>query len=132
MLERMVILLRIIVTSVAVWLTTLLPLDLVVEGGDDSTWKRLLVFLAVGALLVAVNALVRPIVRVVTFPLWLLTLGLFGLVVNWAMLWLVAWLSERIDFVTVEIGGFWKTLLAAAVISLLTLILAAITGAKRR
>lgn len=127
----MIVILRIIVTAVAVWLATLLPLDLSVTGGEASWWQRALAFAGIGALLVAVNAIVRPIVNVLTFPVRVLTLGLFGLIINWAMLWLVAWLSERVSFLSLTIGSFWQTFWAALFISVVTAFLAAMTGARR-
>ena len=56
--------------------------------------------LIAGLLLGIVNAIVRPVVTVLTFPLTLLTLGLFLLVVNAAMIGLVAW------FVVAGIAGW--------------------------
>jgi putative membrane protein len=114
---------RISVTAVAVWIATKLPLDLVVYGGNGSWWGRLLTFLVVASILVLVNALVKPIVKLLTLPLRLLTLGLFGLVINWAMLVLASWISGKLDFATLDVGGFWKTLLAALVISVITTML---------
>lgn len=128
-------LIRVIITSLAVWLTTLLPLDVSVVGGDDQWYERVGVFLLVGALIVLLNMIVRPIVNALTLPLRILTLGLFGLIVGWFMLWLSAWITSTslIPWATLEIGGFWKTLLAAVVIAIATAILTAIfPGAKQR
>lgn len=126
----MYILLRIAVTTVALWIVTLLPLHVSVAGGNDSGWSRVLVFLGVGAILVGVNALVKPIVNIVTLPLRFLTLGLFSLVVNWAMLELTAWFTSKLSFGELDLGGFWVTVLAALVIAIITVILGA--GAKKR
>jgi putative membrane protein len=114
---------RIGVTAFAIWVTTKLALDVVVHGGNDTWWGRALTFLGVALILVVVNAIVKPFVKVVTIPVRILTLGLFSLVINWAMLVLASWLSEKLDFATLEVGGFWKTLLAALVISIIVMIL---------
>jgi putative membrane protein len=114
---------RISATAIAIWVATILPLDVVVHGGNGSWWGRLLTFLVVGLVVVLVNSLIKPIVKLLTLPVRLLTLGLFSLVINWAMLVLAAWISSTFDFATLEVGGFWKTLLAALVISVVTALL---------
>jgi len=123
----MVFLFRAVITAVAVWIVTLLNLD-VVTGGNDTWWSRALVYLGVGAVLVAVNMIVKPIVAVVTLPIRILTLGLFALVINWAMLELTAWLTSHLPIGTLVLGGFWKTLLAAFLIAIISVIL----GVKRK
>jgi putative membrane protein len=67
------------------------------------------------AVLGLVNAVVRPVLVVVTLPLTVLTLGLFIFVVNAMTLGITDWLTSAI-----EIDGFWTTLFAAAVISLVS------------
>lgn len=124
----MVFLFRSVITAVAVWIVTLLNLDVVVTGGNDTWWSRALVYLGVGAVLVAVNMIVKPIVNVVTLPVRILTLGLFALVINWAMLELTAWLTSHLPIGTLELGGFWKTLLAAFLIAIISVIL----GVKKK
>ncbi|PKQ27277.1 MAG: hypothetical protein CVT64_02270 [Actinobacteria bacterium HGW-Actinobacteria-4] len=127
-------LLRVAITALAVWLVTLLPLEVVVEGGDGETWQRAGVFLLVGLVIVLLNAVVRPIVNALTFPLRILTLGLFGLIVAWFMLWLSAWITSTslVPWGTLELGGFWRSLLAALVIGIVTAILTALVpGAKK-
>ncbi len=129
----MFFLFRVVITAVAVWLVSLMPLDVVVTGGNDTWWSRALVFVGVAAILVAVNMIVKPIVNLVTLPVRILTLGLFALIINWAMLMLASWLTSHLSFGTLEVGGFWKTLLAAFLISIITVMLGASKKkAKRR
>jgi putative membrane protein len=124
----MVFLFRSVITAVAVWIVTLLNLDVVVTGGNDTWWSRALVYLGVGAVLVAVNMIVKPIVNLLTLPLRILTLGLFALIINWAMLELTSWLTSHLPIGTLELGGFWKTLLAAFLIAIISVIL----GVKKK
>lgn len=124
------ILWRLAVTALAIWIVTKLGLDVDVYGGNGSWWGRALTFFGVAVILVVVNALVKPLVRVVTLPIRLLTLGLFSLVINWAMLVLASWISTKTDFATLEIGGFWKTLLAALVIAIIATVLGGSGGRK--
>lgn len=114
---------RLVVTAFAIWVTTKCSLEVVVHGGNGSWWGRVLTFLGVALILVVVNAIVKPLVKVVTIPVRILTLGLFSLIINWAMLALASWLSGKLDWATLEVGGFWKTLLAALIISVITMIL---------
>lgn len=69
----------------------------------------------VAAILGLVNILVRPILLLLTLPLTILTMGLFILVVNAMTLGITDWLSTAID-----IDGFWTTLFAALVISIVS------------
>lgn len=110
--------LKVAIAAVAVWFATLLPLEVVVSGGTEEWWKRILVFLFVGLVLVSINAIIKPIITVLSIPLLVLTLGLFYLVIAWFSLWLTSWIASKFDFVDVTIGGFWRTLLAALVISI--------------
>ena len=76
-----------------------------------------------GVLLVAlvfglVNALVGPLLRLVSLPLTLMTFGLFSLVINAALLAITAGLTDALD-----VGGVFETILAAIVISLVTAVL---------
>lgn len=102
---------RVLVNAVAIWLATVLLPGLEILGGQD-TLSRILVVLVVAAVFGVVNAVVKPIVQILSIPLYILTLGLFTLVVNALMLMLTGWLSEfteyglRIDsFGTAVLGG---------------------------
>lgn len=122
---------RLAATTFALWVSTLFPLDVVVYGGNGTWWGRVLTFLCVGAILMLVNLLVKPIVKILTIPVRMLTLGLFSLVINWAMLALTAWISSKLDFVSLEVGAFWQTLLAALIISIITAVLGGTASRER-
>ncbi len=122
------------IAAVAVWIASELPLDVAVTGGESGDWwHRPLVFLSIGVVLVLLNAILKPLIKVLTLPVQILTLGLFSLVIAWFILWLTSWITDKIDFATLTVGGFWKTLLAALVIALVTgLLEAIIPGAKKK
>ncbi|MFO7683173.1 MAG: phage holin family protein [Chloroflexota bacterium] len=80
-------------------------------------------FLVVAAIFGLINAVLRPIVLFFSCPLVVLTLGLFILVVNWAMLSLTLWISGSIFNLGFTSDSFWTTFVAAIVISLVTGIL---------
>jgi len=72
-----------------------------------------------------VNALVRPLLKLLTCPLILLTLGLFVLVINGFTLWLSAWIANQFG-VGFYVDGFWPAFLGALIVSVVTTILAAL------
>jgi putative membrane protein len=53
-----------------------------------------------------VNAVIKPIVKLLTLPVTLMTLGLFGLVINAGLLLLVAWITQSVFNFTLSIGGW--------------------------
>jgi putative membrane protein len=80
-----------------------------------------------GLLLGVVNALVRPLVLILTLPLTILTLGLFLLVINTAMLGLVALMLPGFN-----VAGFWPAFWSALIVSLTSWIGSSLIGAKGR
>lgn len=98
-------LLRVAIVALGLWLATQLLPGLHFDGPG--------VLLAAALLLGIVNAIVRPIAVILTLPLTLLSLGLFLLVVNAAMLGLVALLLGGF-----QISGFWTALGGALIVSL--------------
>lgn len=99
------LLLRLLVVALGLWLAAALVPGLEVQG----LWT----LLGAALLLGIVNAVVRPLLVILTLPITLLTLGMFLLVVNAAMLGLVAWMFD--DF---TISGFWPAVLGSIVVSL--------------
>jgi putative membrane protein len=122
---------RVLVTALALWLTSLVVPDHVEIVGGESTGGRILAVLAVALVYSLVNTLVKPIVKFLSFPLYILTLGLFTLVVNAAMLGLTTWITGRDWFSDLpawglEIhGGFWWYVIAALIVSVLQLVIGA-------
>jgi putative membrane protein len=73
-----------------------------------------------------VNSLIGPIARLIALPITLITLGLFSLIVNGAMLAIAAWITPLI-----ELEGFGSAIVAALVISIFSAILAWLMGRSR-
>jgi putative membrane protein len=73
-----------------------------------------------------VNAVIGPILRLLTLPITLVTLGLFALVVNGALLAIAAWITPLI-----ELDGFLSAMVAALVISIFSAVLAYFVGRRR-
>jgi len=112
---------RVAVNAVAVWVATRLIEGLTVSG--DSGWPRMVLFLVIGLLLAVVNTVVKPVVKVLSFPLYILTLGLFGFIVTALMLELTAWLSEATPVTFAVADFFWSAVLGAVVVTVATLVL---------
>lgn len=103
-----VLALRLGVNAVALWVAAEL-----IDGIDlSSRWTSVLFVALIFGL---VNAFIKPIARILTFPITLMTLGLFTLVVNATMLGLTAWFTDSLD-----VDGLWPALLGAFVISLVS------------
>ncbi len=85
------LILRIFINAVAIWVTSLLLPGLDFEGNLGS-------LILVGVIFGLVNALIRPIVKLLTLPINILTLGLFTLVINAAMLLLTAAFTSSLTF----------------------------------
>lgn len=122
---------RVLVNAAAIWLATALLDGLDVVGGDDAT-SRVLVFLGVALVFGVVNAVVRPVVSFLAFPLYLITLGLFTLVVNALMILLTGWLSGLTDY-GLRVDGFGTALLAGLVVAVVSFLLSLVVpGARTR
>jgi putative membrane protein len=97
----------------------------VVDGisvGPGTTGERAVTLLAVAVIFGLVNAVVRPIVRLFTLPLFVVTLGLFTFVVNALMLLLTAWIGEQFEL-AFEVDGFVAALVGALVISVVSFLI---------
>jgi putative membrane protein len=102
--------------AVAAWL---------VDGisvGPGTNTERALTLLGVAVIFGLVNAIVRPILRLLTFPLVILTLGLFLLVLNALMLLLTEWIAEQFDL-AFQVDGFWPALLGALIITVVSFLI---------
>lgn len=103
----------ILVTALAIWVAVA-----IVPGLDfTGEWWA---FLVVALILSVINAVVKPVVKLLSLPVVLLTLGLFLLVINALMLALTVWLADpaRLDLGLTSDGFFWSTFLGALVISI--------------
>ena len=111
-------LLRLLVNAAAVWVATE-----IVPGVDHTgPWTSLLLVALVFGLL---NAVVRPILKLLTCPLILLTLGLFTFVINALMLWLTSAVSESFGL-GFHVSGFGAAFLGALVVTVVSVLLSVI------
>ena len=117
-------LLRVLVTAASFWVAELiLPgMEVTTDAGRPDTGEIVIALLIVSVVFGLVNAIVRPIVSLLSLPVTCLTLGLFTLVINAAMLFLTVWLTSFLP-VYVDIDNFWTAILAALIISVVSTIM---------
>lgn len=108
------LLIRLIVNAVALWVVTLVVPGIAASGPGG----LILAALVLGI----VNAILRPILVLLSLPLELLTLGLFTLVINALLFWLVGALH-----VGLTVDGFWPAFWGALVMSIVSWILSLMT-----
>jgi putative membrane protein len=97
-----------------------------VSGTSSTRSGQVLTYLVIGLFFGLVNAVVKPVVKLLAAPFYLLTLGLLTFVVNAAMLELTAWVSSHTSL-TLTIDHFWPTaVLAALVVSVVSVVLHAL------
>src|ERR1700752_4942897 len=108
-------LLRAALTGVALWVVTLIVPGISFVGGD-TTLARVGIVFVVGVIFGLVNAIIKPIVQIVSIPLYILTLGLIHIVINALMLWITAWITDHTTDWGLHIDRFWWTAVWAAIV----------------
>jgi putative membrane protein len=121
-------LLRAALTGFALWVVTL-----IVPGigfvGAESTLGEIGIIFVVAVIFGVVNAVIKPIVQIISIPLYILTLGLFHVVINALMLWITSWITEHTTHWGLYIDHFWWTAIwAAIVLSIVSWVLSLVTG----
>ncbi|WP_306363043.1 phage holin family protein [Nocardia sp. CC227C] len=118
----MTLLLRLIITGVAIWVASEWVTGIDILAPEDTTSSKLLVLAVVTVVFTIVNAFVKPIVKLLSLPLVILTLGLFLLVINALMLWLTSWITGYTDY-QLHVEGFWAAVLGGIIITLVNWVL---------
>ena len=114
---------RWLILSAAVWVAAW-----IVGGIHLGGWQSTLI---VGLILGLLNAVLRPLLVFISIPLLVLTLGLFSLIVNTAMLGLTAWIAGKFDSIDFAIDGFWDAFWGALIIAIVGWLLGLVVNPKR-
>ena len=117
-------LIRLLVNAAALWVATQIVPGVSLSGGP-------LPLLGVALVFGVVNALIRPVARILTFPLIILTLGIFALVINGLMLWLTSSVSSALGL-GFHVSGFWAAFWGALVVSLVSTMLSLFIADSKR
>lgn len=92
---------------------------------QEGIWPYIGTLLLVAVIFGLVNGIIGNFIRIVAFPLYILTLGLIAFVVNSLLLLLVSWISGQLGF-GLHVDGFWWGVLAAVLLSIISALLGAI------
>src|ERR1700757_3112904 len=127
-------LLRAALTGFALWLVTKFIHGIYFVGGN-STLQTIGIIFVVAVIFGLVNAFIKPIVQILSIPLYILTLGLFHIVVNALMLWITARITAHLTphWGYLEIVHFWwNAIWAAIVLSIVSWVLSLVVRDVRR
>ena len=119
----MFFILRLLISAAALWVAIQLVDGIHYAG---SSWSLLFVALVFGAL----NAGVRPLLTLLSIPFIVVTLGLFIFVINALMLMLTSWVSGLLNL-GFHVDGFWAAFLGGLIVSVVSLLLSLVTGARK-
>jgi putative membrane protein len=121
----MKLLIRWVIASLALFAAAWLVPGITVEG---SGW---VIYAVMAVILGLVNAIVRPLLKLLTCPLIILTLGLFTLVINGITLWLASAIARNWFGIGFKVDGFWPAFLGALIVSIVTVVLSALVREER-
>ncbi len=106
---------RTVITAAAVWVAAALLGGITISGGS---WIRdVLTLLCVAVIIGVINTFLKPVIKILGCPLYLLTLGLIAFVVNALLLWLASWVADKLNL-PFHVDGFWSAFWGAIIIGL--------------
>lgn len=119
------IIVKIIIVAAALWAATQLIPGITVSGGTTAMTAGTL--LAVALIFGVVNAVLKPIIKTIGCAFYVLTLGLFALVVNALLLLLTSWIADQVDL-PFHVSGFWAAFWGALLVGIITWVLDMLLG----
>lgn len=112
---------RLLINAFALWLTTLIVAGVhIVPYAPGETLETILTLLLVALIFGVVNGIIGNFIRIVAFPIYILTLGLIALIVNGLLLLLVSWISKTFLGFGLFVDDFWWGVLGALVLGLIS------------
>ena len=126
--EEMDFIARLLATMAGLWVTTHVVSSISIDSSSAS--ETVIVLAVVALVFTAVNSIIKPVVKTLAFPLYLLTFGLFALVTNSLLFALTGWLSTSLGF-PMTTGGFWSCLAGAVITSVVSSIVSGILRDKK-
>jgi len=121
---------KVLVVAFALWLTTLIVAGVHVVPFEETTLGTVLTYLLVALIFGVVNAIVGTAIRIVAFPLYIITLGLISFIVNGLLLLIVDWISGLMGF-GLQVDGFWWGVLGALVLGIFSWLIGLIVRPAR-
>ena len=117
------LLVKLLGNAVALAIATWMLSDITLSGSTTS--RRIITLLIVAVIFGVVNAFVKPVLKLLSLPFIILTLGLLLFVINALMLLLTSWISDKLD-VPFHVEGFGTALLGALIITVVSWFLSAV------
>ncbi|MDO4901270.1 phage holin family protein [Actinomyces sp.] len=125
--------------AAGLWLAAAL-LDGMAVPGTPSLALTVVNLLVVGLVLALVNSLIKPVAHVVAFPLYVVTFGLFALVVNGAMLMLTSRITDLLAGVStgaeltlgLHVGSFGTAIVGSLIVSIVSAVIVGVLGPNDR
>lgn len=114
---RVKLIIRIVITALALWLATVLVSGIEVQTSD--TAKKIVTLLVVAVIVGVINGVLKPIIKSVGCAFYVVTLGLIALVVNGLLLWLASYISGRLHL-PFHITGFWPAFWGAIIVGVVS------------
>jgi putative membrane protein len=102
--------------AVATWLLSGITLN------TPTTSRKVIALLIVALIFGVLNAVVKPVFKLVTAPIVLLTLGLFLLVINACIMLLTSWIADKVNLGW-HVDGFWTAVFGAIIVSIVSFLL---------
>lgn len=119
---------RLLATMAGLWISTLLVPSIRIASSSAS--ETVIVLAVVALVFTVVNSVIKPVVKTLAFPLYLVTFGLFAMVTNSALFALTSWLSTWLG-VPLSTGGFWSCLAGAVITSVVASIVSGVLRDKK-
>jgi putative membrane protein len=119
---------QVLINAAALYVAQLLVDGVDFDFNQEGAWWQ---FLLVALIFGLVNTFLKPILRILTLPITMVTLGLFLLVINALLLLLVGWISSELSL-GFTVTGFIPAILGSIVISIVGFLLSMVIGAGRR
>ncbi|MGB3697242.1 MAG: phage holin family protein [Gordonia sp. (in: high G+C Gram-positive bacteria)] len=115
-------LIRSALTGLALWIATLIVPGVSFDYGDlTSWWAKVGIVFLVAVVFGLVNGFVKPIVQILSIPLYILTLGLVHIIINALMLQLTSWLTHNVFHHGLVVENFfWSAIFGALVVSVVS------------
>src|SRR3954454_8156719 len=126
-------LIRVVINAFAIWVVTLIPVlqVSVIPFPPGGPIQLILTLLLVAVIFALVNTFIGTVIKILAFPLYILTLGLIGLLINAFLLWLTAWITSFWNW-GLRVEDFWWGIVAAIVISLINWVFGIILRPQRK
>ncbi|MGW0039047.1 phage holin family protein [Gordonia sp. NPDC003376] len=110
-------LIRTVFTGLSLWIATLIvPGLFFVWDVDDATWQKVGIVFFVALVFGVINSFIKPIVQILSIPLYILTLGLIHIIINALMIELTSWFTRNTTGWGLEVDSFWWSAVFGAIV----------------